>query len=578
MSEYSVFNSYGNLEYSSAPPAAEKIYNSLRASYVDRKTGIAAVDLTPGTYHEAKLYALAMALGDASNSTVRASNQEDALTATESIPHFEKAYRLSPRLTMTLEQRRAAVARRRLLSRGNRRETLYDELTTILGAALIAVRPIVIDEAITWPSDPSAGPGVFARPEQPASVVRLLDPVTAVGETTCDSYSESNQSNIYAVGNGTIDAAGQTFTGNGTYVSAVRFYLKKSGTPLGTAVVKIYAHTGTFGGADGLPTGAPLAVSDELVPSTLTGSYALTTFSFASDPVLLEDDVHYVAMLEYTAGTLGNTIDMGVDTTGPTHDGRKIYRTIADGGWYADSPGDLCFYVLGRPFCDLRYENWDTTHAAIQLGKGDDLCVQSENLGLAERVRILSVTGTGDARSLRASFENAHDVGASATTGPTPMWTSDAGHLLVVVTHEAAVNAELVGQVDELLTRRTKSGTTWSIVEPTTPGASTIGPFTLDTSPLGAVTIASAPIVPPNHLTMTSLTPDTGPAGGGTAVVVKGTGFTYVTQLLVGGVPNAFVIVDDQTITFTTPLSGGTVNITLTSSYGKTASLPFEFV
>lgn len=410
---YSAFTSYGQLEYSSEPSDAEKIYDAARAGYIDPKTGTATIDLSEGTYHESKLYARALAIADAKATVRRSGNQENPLKAVEALPHHEAELRLPPRATATIDERRAAVAVRRRRSRGNRYEALYEGLSRILGAALIAIRPIGAHEGTTWPASPATGPGVFVRNDQPAKVVRLLDPVTTLG--------------------------------------------------------------------------APLTVA---------------------------------------------------------------------------------------------YENWDTTQPDIQLVKGDVLAVQPENLGLAEKVTIASVAGVGTARTLTATFSKGHDQDASASTGPVPIWWSTLGHMLVVVAHEAALDAELVAQVNEYLERTLKGGTTWSIVEPTTPGASTIGPFTLGVSPLGAVPIESMPIVPLRPPAMGVCLPASGTTGGGTLVTLYGRGFADTTDVKVDGASVAFTVVSDYKLTFTTVSHvPGAVNVqVITASGATTKASAFTFV
>lgn len=493
MSEYSCFNSYGQLEYSSDLPDAEKIYTSMVAGYTHPKTGLPVVDMTVGSYHESKVYARAMALADANASTRRAGNQEDPLKATENLPIFEADLRIAPKPTASIDARRSAVAARRVVSRGSRREAIYDGLTQILGSALLAVRPIARSEATLWPTTPlnaSRGPGVFARPSQPAKLVRLLDPVAQTGFVTADSYSETSQDSDAALQDtvgADLSAIGQSFIGNDGALLKCTFYLKKSGAPTGNAVAKVYAHAGTFG-ATSIPTGTPLATSSPVDVSSLTTSHVLTGFSFTgANQIILASGTPYVVVLEYSGGSGGNVVQAGIDISAPTHGGNL--STFGGGTWSPLVGFDACFYVYTA--LGVAYQNWDITRPDLQLAKGDVLCVQPENLGLAEKLTIVAVEGAGATRRLHATFSNAHDAGAAATTGVTPIWWSNCGHLLVVVTAAAALNAELCGQVDEFLTRHAKGGTTWSIVEPTTGGAATIGPYTLGLSPLGAVTVGS---------------------------------------------------------------------------------------
>ncbi len=329
MPRFSAFTRYGHLAFSGAPSAPERIYRSLRAAYFDPRSGVAAIDVTPGTYHEAKLYARAMALASAEASLKRAGNQGNPAKATEGLPHWERTYRLAPAPDATLDARRAEASARRKISRGNRWEAITDALEQILGDDLISVRAITVDEAATWPSSPGDGPGVYQRPEQPAKTIRLLEPVTTVA-----------------------------------------------------------------------------------APSTVA------------------------------------------------------------------------------------YEPWDANDSGLVLNAGDQLCIQPEVLEQAEKVTVSAVDLASDPLLLTATFENAHDEGSFATTGDTPLWWSTTGHLLIVVTSEAALDVDTLARVDNELMRRTKAGTTWSIVEPSTPGAETVGPFTLGSSPLGAVTVGEIPIEP----------------------------------------------------------------------------------
>ncbi|WP_338679375.1 IPT/TIG domain-containing protein [Janthinobacterium sp. TB1-E2] len=74
--------------------------------------------------------------------------------------------------------------------------------------------------------------------------------------------------------------------------------------------------------------------------------------------------------------------------------------------------------------------------------------------------------------------------------------------------------------------------------------------------------------------TITGVTPASGPASGGTAVTITGTGFTGVTALKFGtnnGV--AVTVVNSTTMTATSPPgSAGTVNVTVTASGGTSAT------
>lgn len=326
----SAFTPFGMLAFSSSPSEGEKVYRSMRASYQDPRDGSQTVDMSPGTWQEAKLYATAMMIAAANVTLQRAGKNLRGETAYEMLTAHEDKFSIAPGPNDTAAQRQAILAARQKLARGPRREAITEALRAILGDSFLAYRPITTSEASVWPSSPGSGPGVWTLPTVPARVIRITDPITASS-------------------------------------------------------------------------------------SGFSGS------AFA--------------------------------------------KTVG-------------------------YENWLPNEPDILLRVGDALAIQPENLGLAEKVTVTAVSETGASRTFTATFANGHDQNCSATTGPMPLWTSTKRFVLIVVKSTAALDKESVRRVDELMERASRGPTLWAIVQPTTPGASTIGPFTLGSSPLGAVTVA----------------------------------------------------------------------------------------
>lgn len=137
----------------------------------------------------------------------------------------------------------------------------------------------------------------------------------------------------------------------------------------------------------------------------------------------------------------------------------------------------------------VSYTNWNDNEPEVRLSAGDVICVQAESDGNEERVVVQTSDGEGDERTITAIFAKPHDENCSATTGPVPIWTSQRRFVLVVGTREATKDPELRRQVNAFMARISRNVTQWAFVHPTTPGADTIGPFTLDDSELGAVTV-----------------------------------------------------------------------------------------
>jgi len=79
-------------------------------------------------------------------------------------------------------------------------------------------------------------------------------------------------------------------------------------------------------------------------------------------------------------------------------------------------------------------------------------------------------------------------------------------------------------------------------------------------------TYVSAPVV-------AGLSPDVGPAAGGTSVVITGSGFTGATEVTFGSVPaTSFAVVSTTSITATSPAGRGTVTVTVVAPGGRSST------
>lgn len=155
-----------------------------------------------------------------------------------------------------------------------------------------------------------------------------------------DSYDISHQDNALNFF-GSVSAVGQSMTGNGSKVGSIIFYLKKSGSPTGNMVSKIYAHAGTFGSSS-VPTGAALAVSNSYDISTLTTSLQLITFTFSgANQITLTNAIHYIVDVEYPASNTDFLV-MGCDFDPTSAPGNMCLLNPA---WLPDIQRDACFYV-----------------------------------------------------------------------------------------------------------------------------------------------------------------------------------------------------------------------------------------
>lgn len=571
----SAFTPCGQLECSSRPSIAENVYRSMVANLGGQ------YDLTVGGHEEATLYARARSIARAMQAQRRAANNALPMKCLELLPLQEAGYGIVPGETDTIVQRQTALAARMLLSRGATQENIEAQLRAILGSAFLGYRTVAPYERSTWPASPGAGPGVFPRADAAIvpKFVRTIDPVVATGLLTADSYSETNQDADAALQDAIgvdLSAIGQTFLGNGGALSTVRWYVKKTGTPTGSAVAKIYAHSGAYGG--GVPTGPALATSDLFDVTSLTGSHVLRDFVFSgANQVLLASGTPYVAVLEYSAGSGGNIVQAGIDLSASTHPGNFVQ--YAAGAWSATTTLDACFYVL--TFTRVTYQALDPSQGSVTLVAGDVMTLQLEVPGVAERVTVATAGADALGTYFTATFARAHDSGATGVVGAVPVTTSSQRSSLIVATAAAALDPPSVGKVADLMGRIARAVSTWAVVQPTSPGASTLGPFTLGLSPLGCVPIGSLKVVAPGTLRISSVTPSSVPAAGGTPITIGGSGFTYASAVAISGLAlgSGFVVVNDNTITCVTDAhAAGVVPVTVDDGVTPTATGSITFV
>lgn len=157
-----------------------------------------------------------------------------------------------------------------------------------------------------------------------------------------DSYSEANSNSWVQNGFGS-DRYGQSFTGDGSNLGSVQLYLSKSSGATGDLYVEIYAHSGTFG-TSSVPTGSPLATSATVALSSLTTSLALVSFTFSGGgQIALANGTKYVLAIKVNG--LSGDVNVGLDTSSPTHGGNFSQRDQEYGDWTAWSSRDLVFYV-----------------------------------------------------------------------------------------------------------------------------------------------------------------------------------------------------------------------------------------
>jgi hypothetical protein len=134
---------------------------------------------------------------------------------------------------------------------------------------------------------------------------------------------------------GSAYGKGQTFICRmNASVNQSQFMLKKTGSPTGTAVSKIYDVTGIIG-QTAIPTGTALGTSDTFDVSTLTTTIGWYPFNF-STPVPLTYGKVYAVVIEYDGGNSVNYVSVGTDTNNSQgHEGNNLNQASSGVAWTA---------------------------------------------------------------------------------------------------------------------------------------------------------------------------------------------------------------------------------------------------
>jgi len=173
-------------------------------------------------------------------------------------------------------------------------------------------------------------------------------------EVLLDSYTEGNRSSdvrmakVFPHTGGGCSAVGQSFQTGATayYLTKAVFYLRKTSSPDGKLVARLYEVSGIHG-STAIPTGSPLAESDEVEMSSIGTSIALVDFTFSGSQKYLMETNHTYCIVVIMKSANPEYIWVGVDNSAPVeHDGNHCDYDYE--AWNYLMLYDTIFYVYGE--------------------------------------------------------------------------------------------------------------------------------------------------------------------------------------------------------------------------------------
>lgn len=162
-----------------------------------------------------------------------------------------------------------------------------------------------------------------------------------------DSFPISNSNHLESYQ--TLYLAGQSFLcSSNAVLDHCSFLISRVGVHSGYLTAKLYAHSGTFG-VNGVPTGSPLATSDQIATASLSTSLSLIDFNFSGvNRIDLLADTPYFIVIDFNADVTGDDIWLDVGSfVGSDIDDGNMADKFSSAPWSARSGIEMIFYVYG---------------------------------------------------------------------------------------------------------------------------------------------------------------------------------------------------------------------------------------
>ncbi len=123
-------------------------------------------------------YAAAHLIAMAGTYVERAWRNRFARSVYENLEEEEEEHGLHPGPMATVHERRAALAAKKMVNEGSRREALETALERLLGSNYVGIHVTHASERVMWPATLGAQPMNLQPPGAPRKLIRLLAPIS----------------------------------------------------------------------------------------------------------------------------------------------------------------------------------------------------------------------------------------------------------------------------------------------------------------------------------------------------------------------------------------------------------------
>jgi hypothetical protein len=383
------------------------------------------------------------------------------------------------------------------------------------------------------------------------------------GSTAAGSFTVVSDSQINALspaGTGTVDVTVTTASGTSTVSTADQFTYTSPAAP---TISSISPNSGpTAGGTRVVITG-----------SGLTGATAVRFGANAASSFIFVSDSQITAISPAGTGTVNVTVTTANGTSPVSAADQFTYTSPAAPTISSISPnsgptvGGTTVIITDTGFTGATAVNFGSTAASFAIVSDTQIAATSPAGTGTVNVTVTNANGTS-AISTADQFTFVA-AGAPTVTGVNPRTGFPAGGTSVTITGSGFTGATSV----QFAANPASSFTVVSDSQIT--ATSPAGTGTVDVTVTNATGTSATSATDefsyalPGAPTISSISPNFGLTGGGTTVIITGTGFTDATSVRFGAtsVP-AFAVNSSTKITATSPAGTGTVHVTVTTAGG----------
>jgi hypothetical protein len=391
------------------------------------------------------------------------------------------------------------------------------------------------------------------------------------GSVAATSFTVNSSTSITAISPsqavGTVDVTVLTPTGTSAVGSGDQFTYSAASAP---SVTSLSLTSGSTAG------GIIVTINGSGFTGTTQVSFGTVAASFS----VLSDTVITATVPAQAAGTIDVTVTTPSGTSSTSSADHFTYTAASAPAVTAITPssgsttGGTLVTVLGSGFTAATTVSFGSVAADYFLVLSDNALLVAAPAGTAGTVDITVTTPSGTSSTSSADHftysaastpsVTSLNVTSGSTGGGTAIIITGSGFTgATSVTFGGVLAATVIVNSDTQITVLTPSQVAGVVDVVVTTAAGSSATSSADQY---TYTAASAPAV-------TSVTPSSGPTGGGTVVIINGTDFWGALQVMFGSIAaTTFWINPDGSITAIAPAGTGTVDITVTTPSGTSAT------